>query len=197
MHVRPDNPLIVQGDGKVLLETKHPRYEEVRDFLSRFAELESSPEHLHTFRIHPLSLWNAASSGMRRDEIVDGLRAHSKFDVPPDVLTRISETVERYGLVKLVTHPEDPHKFLRLEFATAYIAKLVGQVKSIQELLVEDGRRYWSINAGHRGLFKQRMLLAGWPVEDLAGFLPGDPLPMSLRTDMVGSGLPFVVRDYQ
>ena len=78
MHVRPDNPLIVQGDGKVLVETQHPRYEETRDFLGRFAELEASPEHLHTYRINPLSLWNAASAGMNTSEIVGGLRELSK-----------------------------------------------------------------------------------------------------------------------
>ncbi|MFN7143326.1 MAG: DNA repair helicase XPB [Myxococcota bacterium] len=197
MHVRPDNPLIVQGDGKVLLETKHPRYEEVRDFLTHFAELEASPEHLHTYRIHPLSLWNAASSGMRRDEIVDGLRKFSKFDVPPNVLTQIGETIERYGLVRLVAHPESPEKLLRLEFATAYVAKLVGQEKTVQELLIEDGKRYFAIQAGHRGIFKQRMLQAGWPVEDLAGFLDGDPLQIGIRETMVGNGQPFVLRDYQ
>lgn len=197
MHVRPDNPLIVQGDGKVLLEAKHARYEEVRDFLSRFAELETSPEHLHTYRIHPLSLWNAASSGMRRDEIVDGLRSFSKFDVPPNVLTQVGETVERYGLVRLVAHPEHPEKLLRLEFATAYVAKLVGQEKSVSELLVEDGKRYFAIQAGHRGIFKQRMLQAGWPVEDLAGFLNGDPLSVRIREKMVGNGQPFGLRDYQ
>jgi DNA excision repair protein ERCC-3 len=197
MHVRPDNPLIVQGDGKVLLETKHPRYEEVRDFLSRFAELESSPEHLHTYRIHPLSLWNAASSGMRRDEIVDGLRSFSKFDVPPGVLTQIGETIERYGLVRLVAHPEQPGKLLRLEFATAYVAKLVGSEKTVQELLVEDGKRYFAIQGGHRGIFKQRMLQAGWPVEDLAGFLDGDPLTVPLRSTLRSNGAPFRLRDYQ
>lgn len=196
MHVRPDNPLIVQGDGKVLLETKHPKYEEVRDFLSRFAELETSPEHLHTYRIHPLTLWNAASSGMTKGEIVDGLRTWSKFDVPPDVLNQVGETIERYGLVKLVQHPED-RKLLRLEFASAYIAKLVGQVKTVRELLVEDGKRYLAISGGHRGIFKQRMLTAGWPVEDLAGFIEGDPLEVRPREQMVGTGKPFLVRDYQ
>ncbi len=196
MHVRPDNPLIVQGDGKVLLETKHPKYEEVRDFLSRFAELETSPEHLHTYRIHPLTLWNAASSGMTRAEIVDGLRAWSKFDVPPDVLTQVGETIERYGLVKLQRHPDDP-KLLRLEFASAYVAKLVGQVKQVRELLVEDGKRYLAIGGGHRGIFKQRMLCAGWPVEDLAGFIEGDPLKVTLRPTLLSNGKPFVIRDYQ
>ena len=86
MQVRPDNPLIVQGDGKVLLETKHARYEEVRDFLGRFSELEASPELLHTYRINPLSLWNAASAGMTEEEIIEGLRGYSKFDVPSEVL---------------------------------------------------------------------------------------------------------------
>ncbi len=196
MHVRPDNPLIVQGDGKVLLETKHKKYEEVRDFLSRFAEIETSPEHLHTYRIHPLSLWNAASSGLKRDAIIEGLRSYSKFDVPPDVLTRVGETMDRYGLVKLVTHPTDA-TLLRLEFATAFIAKTIGNLKSVQELLIPDGSRYFAVQGGHRGIFKQRLLNEGWPVEDLAGFLPGDPLPFELRDNMVGNGKPFVIRDYQ
>ncbi|MBM4368974.1 MAG: DEAD/DEAH box helicase [Deltaproteobacteria bacterium] len=196
MHVRPDNPLIVQGDGKVLLETKHPRYEEVRDFLSRFSELETSPAHLHTYRIQPLTLWNAASSGMTREEVVEGLQKWSKFDVPPDVLNQVGETIGRYGLVKLVVHPDDP-KLLRLEFATLYVAKQVGLVKSVREMLVEDGRRYLAIAGGHRGLFKQRMLTAGWPVEDLAGFTEGDPLEISLRSTLRSNGKPFVVRDYQ
>jgi DNA excision repair protein ERCC-3 len=196
MHVRPDNPLIVQGDGKVLLETKHKKYEEVRDFLSRFAEIETSPEHLHTYRIHPLSLWNAASSGLKRDAIIEGLRSYSKFDVPPDVLTRVGETMDRYGLVKLVTHPTDA-TLLRLEFATAFIAKTIGNLKSVQEVLIPDGSRYFAVQGGHRGIFKQRLLNEGWPVEDLAGFLPGDPLPFELRENMVGNGKPFVIRDYQ
>ena len=196
MHVRPDNPLIVQGDGKVLLETKHPRYEEVRDFLSRFAELETSPAHLHTYRIHPLSLWNAASSGMRRVEIVDGLRQHSKFDVPENVLTQIGDTIDRYGLVKLVAHPTEPTRLLRLQFASAFIAKSVAAERTVRDLLVEDERGSWAIAAGRRGIFKQRMLQAGWPVEDLAGFTNGDPLAITLR-ETCASGRPFAIRDYQ
>jgi DNA excision repair protein ERCC-3 len=196
MHVRPDNPLIIQGDGKVLLETKHPRYEEVRDFLSRFAELETSPAHLHTYRIHPLSLWNAASSGMQRGEIVDGLRQFSKFDVPEPVLTQIGETIERYGLVKLMLHPEEPQKYLRVHCVSGYIAKRVSAEKSVRDLLQEDDRGQLVIAAGRRGIFKQRMLQAGWPVEDLAGFTNGDPLPITVRTTTPG-GKPFAPRDYQ
>ena len=184
MQVRPDNPVIVQGDGKVLVETKHPRYEAARDLLGRFAELEASPEHLHTYRITPLSLWNAASSGMTRADIVDELRDYTKFDIPPNVLDSITDTIERYGLVKLLPHPDDPGGLIRLEFSTTYIAKVVSNLPEIRELLVEDGRRHWAIDAGHRGIFKQKALLAGWPIEDLAGFLPGSPLDVKLRETM-------------
>ncbi|HJN75079.1 MAG TPA: DNA repair helicase XPB [Myxococcota bacterium] len=197
MHVRPENPVIVQGDGKVLLETNHSRYEAARDFIARFAELERSPEHLHTYRISPLSLWNAASAGMTRDEIVEGLRDLSKFDVPPAVLESIGETIERYGLVQLVPHPENPREFIRLNFATAYVAKLISKVESAKELMVPDGRRHWAIPQGHRGIFKQRMLTEGWPIEDLAGFLPGAPLKLQLREKMKKDGVPFGVRPYQ
>ena len=197
MHVRPDNPVIVQGDGKVLLETAHPKYELARDFIARFAELERSPEHLHTYKINPLSLWNAASSGMSREEIVDKLRELSKFDIPAAVDQSISETIERYGLVKLVPHPENPKELIRLEFATTYVAKLVSREEVATEMLVPDGRRHWAIHAGHRGLFKQRMLQVGWPIEDVAGFLPGAPLKIVLRDRMKYSKNPFSVRPYQ
>lgn len=197
MQVRPDNPLIVQGDGKVLVETNHERYEEARDFLGRFAELEASPEMLHTYRITPLSLWNAACAGLKKDEIITGLRGMSKFDVPGEVLETISSTIERYGLVRLVPHPDEPDRLLRLEFATGYVAKLVAKDPTLRELLTEDGRRYWAVQQGHRGIFKQRALQSGWPVEDLAGFRPGEPLEIALRDTMVESGRPFAPRPYQ
>jgi DNA excision repair protein ERCC-3 len=197
MQVQPDNPLIVQGDGKVLLETNHTKYEAVRDFISRFAELEASPELLHTYRIGPLSLWNAASAGMTRDEIVDGLRELSKFDVPPDVLQTITDTIERYGLVKIIRHPDNPDDLLRLEFSSGFVAKLVSNEPSLREVLIEDGRRHWAVSAGHRGVFKQRALQAGWPIEDLAGFRPGAHLELRLRDTMKSNGKPFDVRHYQ
>ena len=197
MHVRPDNPVIVQGDGKVLLETRHARYESARDFIARFAELEASPEHLHTYRITSLSLWNAASSGMARDEVVDGLRDLSKFDIPKNVLESVTETIERYGLVQLVPHPERPAELIRLVFSTAFVAKVASNTAVAKELLVPDGKRHWAIPQGHRGIFKQRMLAEGWPIEDLAGFVPGAPLAIQLRSKMKKSGGDFGVRPYQ
>jgi DNA excision repair protein ERCC-3 len=196
MNINPANPVIVQGDGKVLLETKHPQFDSARDFLARFAELESSPDLLHTYRITPLSLWNAASAGMSNEFIVDKLRSLSKFDVPAKVLQRIHDTISRYGLVQLIPYPTDDRDWLRVEFATRYVEKIVRETPTAREMVVADGRRHWKIEAGMRGLFKQRMLLDNWPIEDLAGFHNGDPLQLSLR-DTTLTGRPFNLRHYQ
>ena len=196
MQMNPANPVIIQGDGKVLLEARHRDFARVRDFLAQFAELESSPDLLHTYQITPLSLWNAASSGVLRDSIVEGLRNFSKFDIPENVLQTIDDTIGRYGLVQLHPHPESPAEYIRVSFKTAYVEKLVKLTTTGKDLLQPDGRRYWMIDAGMRGLFKQRLLLENWPIEDLAGFLPGDPLKMSLRSTTL-ERKPFAPRDYQ
>ena len=193
--MNPSNPVIVQGDGKVLLEAKHPDFDRARDFLARFAELESSPELLHTYRITPLSLWNAASAGMTRDEVVETLRGFSKFDIPADVARTIEDTIGRYGLVQLQPHPSDPD-FIIVEFETLFIEKLVKNTTVGEEMLEREGKRAWRIPTGLRGLFKQRMLLENWPVQDLAGFREGDPLSVTLRDTTVG-GKPFSPRIYQ
>lgn len=195
MHLNPANPVIVQGDGKVLLETRHARFDEARDFLARFAELESSPDLLHTYSISPLSLWNAASAGMTLDEIVDGLRGLSKFDIPEDVRATIEDTVGRFGLVKLERHPTDPANWLRVTFASRYIEKCANRTPTGKELLHQVGRD-WQIEAGMRGMFKQRMLLENWPVQDNAGFIEGPPLDLRLR-EVTREGKPFNLRNYQ
>ncbi|MBX2804056.1 MAG: DEAD/DEAH box helicase [Myxococcales bacterium] len=197
MAINPTNPVIVQGDGKVLLETQHAQFDHARDFLARFAELEASPELLHTYRITPLSLWNAASAGMGHEEIVHTLRGLSKFDVPEEVLQTIDDTISRYGLVRLRPHPDDPRQFIRVEFETLFVQRKVSTTATGEEMLIADGRRHYKIDAGMRGIFKQRLLQERWPVEDLAGFTEGDPLPFELRDEMKESGRPFAVREYQ
>ena len=197
MAINPTNPVIVQGDGKVLLETQHPAFDNARDFLARFAELESSPDLLHTYRITPLSLWNAASAGMTRDGIVDTLRGLSKFDIPADVLSTIDDTISRYGLVQLVPHEDDPRNYIAVQFATKFVEKTVSRTATGDDLLQQDGRRGWKIDAGMRGMGKQRLRQERGPVEDIAGFQDGDPLTMTLRTSMKSNGKPFGVRDYQ
>src|SRR3954470_20340497 len=98
----PQNPLIVQSDRSILLEVDNPLYEAARDELARFAELEKSPEHIHTYRITPLSLWNAAASGSTAAEIGGGLIRYSKFDLPSNVLVDIEDYIGRFGRVKLL-----------------------------------------------------------------------------------------------
>ena len=102
MAYHPENPLIVQSDKSILLEVDNDRYQEARDALARFAELEKSPEHIHTYRVTPLSLWNAAAAGMSADSILAALHKYSKYDVPGNVLTDIRDYISRYGRLKLV-----------------------------------------------------------------------------------------------
>src|SRR5438105_8362058 len=101
MHYDATNPLIVQGDRTVLVEVDNPRYAAARDALAPFAELEKSPEHVHTYRLTPLSLWNAAAAGMTADAMLDALREYSKFPLPSNLAADIAEQVGRYGRVRL------------------------------------------------------------------------------------------------
>ena len=101
-HYDPANPLIVQGDRSVLVEVDNQRYAEARDALAPFAELEKSPEHIHTYRLTPLSLWNAAAAGLTADAMIDVLSRFSKFPLPSNLAPDITELVSRYGRVKLV-----------------------------------------------------------------------------------------------
>src|ERR1700730_11563233 len=100
--MNPNNPLIVQSDKTILLEVDHPQHAEARDALAQFAELEKSPEHIHTYRLSPLSLWNAAAGGMNAQEIIDLLGTYSKYAIPPNIVTDIREYISRYGRVKLI-----------------------------------------------------------------------------------------------
>src|SRR3954453_14277863 len=97
----PSTPLIVQGDRSILVEVDNPKYAEARDALAPFAELEKSPEHIHTYRLTPLTLWNAAAAGLAADAMVEVLRKYSKFPMPSNLAPDITELVSRYGRVKL------------------------------------------------------------------------------------------------
>src|SRR5437588_11479245 len=107
MNYDPNNPLIVQGDRSVLVEVDNPLYAEARDALAPFAELEKSPEHIHTYRVSPLSLWNARAAGMTPDQMVEALEKFSKFDVPGSVVSDIRDYAGRYGRLKLEKRGDD------------------------------------------------------------------------------------------
>ena len=188
----PTNPLIVQGDKSILLEVQNEHYEEARDALARFAELEKSPEYIHTYRITPLSLWNAASSGLTAAEILNGLETFSKYDLPSNVTRDIEEYVGRYGRVKLVREGEN--LIVTSDNATLMVEIL--NHKKTQVYLERLDVRRALIAPGRRGHLKQALLQIGYPAEDLAGYAPGEDLPIALRQATMG-GKPFTLRHYQ
>ena len=188
----PSNPLIVQGDKSILLEVQNKRYEEARDALARFAELEKSPEYIHTYRITPLSLWNAASSGLTAAEILAGLEAFSKYGLPANVTRDIEEYVGRYGRVKLVREGENLNVTSN---DTTLMVEILNHKKTQVYLQRLDARRAL-VASGRRGHLKLALLQIGYPAEDLAGYAPGEDLPITLRQSTL-DGKPFILRHYQ
>ncbi len=193
MNYDPANPLIVQGDRTVLVEVDNPKYAEARDALAPFAELEKSPEHIHTYRLSDLSLWNAAAAGLSADDMIVVLQKYSKFPVPMNLLTEITERVDRYGRVKLVKH-EDKLKLTCVD--KPLLEELARQPKLRDYLGKRLDPKSFLIEPAHRGVLKQALITVGYPAEDLAGYTEGADLPIKLR-DVTRAGLPFSVRDYQ
>ncbi len=193
MNYDPTNPLIVQGDRSVLVEVDNPRYAEARDALAPFAELEKSPEHIHTYRLTDLSLWNAAAAGMTAEEMIEVLRKYSKFPIPTNLAADLAERVSRYGRVRLEKH-EDKLRLICPD--KPLLEELARQPKVKQYLGERLDATSFLIDPAHRGVLKQGLITVGYPAEDLAGYTEGAALPIHLRS-VTRSGLPFTVRDYQ
>ncbi|HOZ46320.1 MAG TPA: helicase-associated domain-containing protein [Candidatus Hydrogenedentes bacterium] len=189
-----DRPLIVQSDRSVLLETDGPAFEDARDRLATFAELLKSPEHIHTYRITPLSLWNAAASGLTSREILDGLTRFSKYDVPQNVIADIEDNIARYGRLKLFRQ-HDGQLVLQSD-DSLLIMELLNQ-KVLQPFVsgTPDRTRIY-VKPEQRGNVKCALIKIGYPVEDLAGYIEGAPLHFELR-DTSLAGQPFGLRKYQ
>jgi DNA excision repair protein ERCC-3 len=207
----PTNPLIVQSDRSLLLEVNSPLYNEARDCIARFAELEKSPEHIHTYRITPLSLWNAAASGLHAEAIIAGLARFSKFDLPASLQIEIKEHISRYGRIKLI---RESHDYYLVSDDLPLLTE-VANLKEIRPFLQDsmqintadvsplsskDGLSGWlvhvKIHPSERGRIKQVLIHLGFPVEDLAGYVEGAALQLALR-EVTASGYPFALRDYQ
>ena len=193
MPYAPDNPLVVQSDRSLLLETMGPHFREARDALVPFAELVKSPEYVHTYRLTPLSLWNAAAAGHPVEEVLETLQRFAKYDVPPNVPVWVEETMGRFGRLKLRPGERD----LLLEADSAVLMTEIASLKGVIPLLKKQlSETSWSIEPGHRGDLKQTLTQAGHPVEDRAGYTDGEALELSLRTESK-SGQAFSVREYQ
>ena len=193
MSYNPANPLIVQGDRTVLLEVDNPLHAEARDALAPFAELEKSPEHIHTYRLSPLSLWNAAAAGITADAMIESLARYSKFPLPPTLATDLKELVSRYGRVRLQRFEEG----LRLVTDDVALLEELCRQKSVRVFLGERINPHSvAVADAHRGVLKQALIAVGYPAEDLAGYTDGTALAVEVR-EITRGGLPFRVRDYQ
>ena len=193
MPFNPQNPLVVQSDRSVLLEVKNDLYEEARDALARFAELEKSPEYLHTYRITPLSLWNAASAGLTAQEIITSLETFSKYDLPSNVRVEINEQVSRDGRIRLVRRAEG----LALESEDRALLTEIARHKLVAPLIKgKPDANTLLADLGQRGRLKQVLVSIGYPARDEAGYLDGKPLPIQLRNPAL-NGETFTLRHYQ
>jgi DNA excision repair protein ERCC-3 len=193
MQYNPANPLIVQGDRTVLLEVDNPLYPQARDALAPFAELEKSPEHIHTYRLSPLSLWNAAAAGMSADAMIEALAQFSKFPLPANVPTDLRELVSRYGRVCL----KRIDGALRLISSDSHLLEELARRKGVRDYLGERvDETSFNIDDAFRGVLKQALISVGYPAEDLAGYTEGASLAISVR-EITRSGHKFGVRDYQ
>ena len=176
-----NGPLIVQSDKTLLLEVDHERADDCRRAIAPFAELERAPEHIHTYRVTPLGLWNARAAGHDAEQVVDALVEYSRYPVPHALLVDIAETMDRYGRLSLVKHPAHglvltatDRPVLEEVLRSKRIAPLVGERIDPDTVVVHPSER---------GQIKQTLLKLGWPAEDLAGYVDGEAHPIDLAED--------------
>lgn len=191
--MNPGNPVIVQSDRTILLEVDHPLHAEARDALAQFAELEKSPEHIHTYRLSPLSLWNAAAGGMNAQTVLELLTQYSKYAIPSNIATDIREYMSRYGRIKLIREGD---ALLLTSNDAALIAEITHHKRTQPYLLGQLNSSTIQVDASRRGHIKQALIHIGFPAEDLAGYTEGSPLPMKLRPVTL-QGKAFEPRAYQ
>jgi DNA excision repair protein ERCC-3 len=173
-----DGPLIVQSDKTLLLEVDHPQAVECRKAIAPFAELERSPEHIHTYRLTPLGLWNARAAGHDAEQVVDTLLEFSRYAVPHALLVDVAETMARFGRLRLEKHPTHG---LVLSSNDRPVLEEVLRAKKIAGMLgarIDDDMVV--VHASERGNLKQALLKLGWPAEDFAGYVDGEAHPIAL-----------------
>jgi DNA excision repair protein ERCC-3 len=184
-----DGPLIVQSDKTLLLEVDHPAAAEARAAIAPFAELERAPEHVHTYRVTPLALWNARAAGHDAEQVVDALVRFSRYAVPQPLLVDVVDTMGRYGRLQLTQSPV--HGLVLVALDRAVLEEILRQRRIAPMLGARIDADTVVVHASERGHLKQALLKIGWPAEDLAGYVDGEAHPIELRE--VGWSL----RDYQ
>ncbi len=184
-----DGPLIVQSDKTLLLEVDHELASEARAAIAPFAELERSPEHVHTYRLTPLGLWNARAAGHDAEQVVDALVRYSRYTVPHALLVDVADTMDRYGRLQLAKHPV--HGLVLISLDRAVLEEVLRQKKIAPMLGERIDNDTVLVHPSERGRLKQALLKVGWPAEDLAGYVDGEAHPIELEANG------WTLRDYQ
>jgi DNA excision repair protein ERCC-3 len=182
-------PLIVQSDKTLLLEIDHPSAGAARAAIAPFAELERAPEHVHTYRVTPLALWNARAAGHDAEQVVDALVRFSRYAVPQPLLVDVVDTMSRYGRLQLVHHPT--HGLALVSLDRAVLEEVLRNRKIAPMLGARVDSDTVLVHPSERGRLKQALLKVGWPAEDLAGYVDGEAHPIELVEDG------WSLRDYQ
>ncbi|MET7767934.1 DNA repair helicase XPB [Nocardia sp. NPDC005366] len=186
-----DGPLIVQSDKTLLLEVDHESSDLARQAIAPFAELERAPEHVHTYRVTPLALWNARAAGHDAEQVVDALVTYSRYAVPQPLLVDIVDTMARYGRLQLVKHPA--HGLMLVSLDRAVLEEVLRHKKIAPMLGARIDDDTVQVHPSERGRIKQMLLKIGWPAEDLAGYVDGEAHPIDLDYE----GGHWELRDYQ
>lgn len=191
--MNPEGAIIVQSNLEILVEVHNPHYIEARDAIAPFTELVKSPEHLHTYRISHLSLWNAASTGLTAEDVLARLESQSKYPIPETVVTEVQDYMSRYGMLKLVKND----KGLCLESTDVALFKEITKLPNVADCLIEfEGEDKAYVDPNKRGILKMSLTLNGFPVEDIAGYVAGDPLEVDFRKETL-AGKKLTLRSYQ
>lgn len=176
-----DGPLIVQSDKTLLLEVDHEKAGACRKAIAPFAELERAPEHVHTYRVTPLALWNARAAGHDAEQVIDALIGFSRYPVPHALLVDVAETMARYGRLRL--EKDTVHGLVLTSIDRAVLEEVL-RSKKIQPMLGDRlGPDSVIVHPSDRGNVKQALLKLGWPAEDLAGYVDGEKHPITLLQD--------------
>jgi DNA excision repair protein ERCC-3 len=176
-----DGPLIVQSDKTLLLEVDHPDAGAARSAIAPFAELERAPEHVHTYRVTPLALWNARAAGHDAEQVVDALVRYSRYAVPQPLLVDVVDTMGRYGRLQLTNSPV--HGLVMVALDRAVLEEVLRQKKIKPLLGARIDEDSVVVHSSERGHLKQALLKIGWPAEDLAGYVDGEAHPIALVED--------------
>ncbi len=176
-----DGPLIVQSDKTLLLEVDHPDAAECRKQIAPFAELERSPEHVHTYRLTPLGLWNARAAGHDAEQVVDVLLRFSRYPVPHSLLVDLAETMARYGRLRLDKHPV--HHLVLVTTDRPVLEEVLRSKRVAPMLGVRIDDETVAVHPSQRGTLKQALLKLGWPADDRAGYVDGERHDIALVED--------------